>query len=114
MVKNLPYFKIGDTLNIPVVWTDENDVAIEIPSGAEIACTILTSYGVRFFPDVIIDPDQVNNTGQFTISLSPETTETFIPCTATLDIRMTFDGVVKHSQDFSFIVKRSITIEHTV
>lgn len=110
MEKNLPYFKIGDTLNIPVQWIDEDtDQGVIINPDYVIACTILTSYGVKFFPDVTINPDQVFHAGEFTIHLPASVTETMMPCTATLDIKVSIGDEVKHSEDFSFIVKRSIT-----
>jgi len=112
-VENIPYFKIGDTLNIPVQWTDEDTkLGVPITLDTEIKCTILTSYGVRFFPDVIIEPDQVTNAGKFVIKLASTETEKFLACKATLDIRVTINGQVKHSEDFSFYVRRSITVEH--
>lgn len=67
--KNIPYIKIGDTLNIPVDWVDsETGECVSIDSNVTIECTFLTSYGVEFFPDIIIDPDQLNRKGKFQIS----------------------------------------------
>lgn len=109
-MKNIPYFKIGDTLLIPIQWVDsETDLGIPIASDTLISCTMLTSYGVEYFPDVIINPDQNGSAGSFTISLPSTITETLKPCTITTDIKIVVNGQVKHSDDFTFSVKRSIT-----
>lgn len=107
---NIPYFKIGDTFQVQIQWVDKNTgLGIPITQNIQVACRLLTSYNVEFLPDVIIAPDQDTQAGFFTLFLGPDITSTFKPCTITTDIKITIDGQVKHSEDFSFIVKRSIT-----
>ena len=108
--KNIPYIKIGDTLNIPVDWVDsETGEGVSIDSNVTIECTFLTSYGVEFFPDIIIDPDQLNRKGKFQIRLASSITETLLPCIVTTDLKVIINGQVRHSADFNFEVRRSIT-----
>ena len=108
--KNIPYIKIGDTLNIPVDWIDsETGEGILIDSNVSIECVFLTSYGVEFLPDIIIDPDQLNRRGKFQIRLLSSITETILPCIITTDLKVIVNDQVRHSADFSFEVRRSIT-----
>lgn len=107
---NIPYIKVGDTLSVPIQWVDKaTGLGIAIDSETSISCRFLTSYGAEFFPDVIIDSDQTNNAGYFTLFMTDVQTSEFLPCKITTDIEITVSGKVKHSDDFIFEVRRSIT-----
>lgn len=106
----LPYIKVGDTVNIPIYWVDaDTGEGIEIDSTITVECTLLTSYGVEFLPDVIIASDQIADKGKFTIHLPDSLTLTMKPCIITTDFKISVNGQVKHSDDFTFEVRRSIT-----
>lgn len=100
-----PQFKVGDTFTVPVQFIDSaTQEAIEITSDMTFTCAILDSHGNKITTPKI---DVLQEKGYLLIS--DMNTSSWAIGYATLDIKLMQGNAIRHSQDFRFEIKRSIT-----
>lgn len=105
------YISIGDSLDVPIQMVDStNGLGVEITSSMSFSCSIINLLGeVIATPTVTPYPDQVADTGYMLLSVPTSVTSTWQVGKVKTDIKMTVDGSVRHSQEFSFYVVGAIT-----
>lgn len=105
-----PYMKRGDTFSLPVKFKDsETGEGIPLSSAYTIECVILLPKNIRFTPSIQIYPNQLVDAGRFILSATAEETALWDLGVATMDIKITYDGSVRHSDNFSFKIVERIT-----
>lgn len=108
---NKPYFKIGDSFDVPIQMIDSTTgLGVEITPSMSFSCSIINLLGeVIATPTVTPYPDQVKDRGYMLLSVPTSVTSTWKVGKVKTDIKMTVGGSVRHSQEFSFYVVEAIT-----
>lgn len=103
-----PYvFYIGDAFKATLIYKADGINPTPITIDINIAASIKDSFGNRVDLVVIVAPDQVNNTGIFSV-ISKGTTH-LKPGKAAMDIKYTIFGIHEHTSKFYFSIERGIT-----
>ena len=109
--KDKPYFNTGDSFNLPIELFDiETQQPVAILPDMGFYCNIADVSGSSIAsPTVLPHPDQVNFKGYLTIAVPSEVTATWKVGKAKFDIKVTVQGVVRHTKKFYFDIEESIT-----
>lgn len=108
---NKPYFKIGDSFDVPIQMIDTlTGDAVEITAGMTFTSNIVNLTGeVIASPTITPYPNQITDKGFLLLSVPPTTTINWEVGKVKMDIKLVVDGSVRHSQDFSFNIIEAIT-----
>lgn len=108
---NKPYFKIGDSFDVPIQMIDSTTgEGVEITAGMVFTCNIVNLLNeVIATPTVTSYADQVLNKGYLLLSVPTSVTSTWKVGKVKADIKMTIGDSVRHSQEFSFNIVEAIT-----
>ncbi|WP_151713356.1 hypothetical protein [Acinetobacter bereziniae] len=100
--------KIGDSFTVPIQFFDTNtDQGFLIPTNAILESKIVnSSKQVIAEPMIKIDQDK---TGFIVLEVSSSITRNWKVGTAQLDIKMSVDQQVRHSETIQFLIEASIT-----
>lgn len=106
-----PYIKVGDSFDVPIRLINTVDkTGIEITPDMEFSCSIINVAGdVIATPTITPYPNQVDDKGFILLSVPTSVTATWSVGKALLDIKVIIGQSVKHSQDYTFDIRRSIT-----
>lgn len=106
-----PYFKIGDSFSVPIELVNpETNTNVEITPNMSFECSIVDVSGQEIAsPSITPYPDQVANKGWLLMEVPTSVTETWKVGKARFDIKVIIDSAVRHTQDFTFEVRESIT-----
>lgn len=108
-IQQLPYFKIGDTFDLPIQLCDASTgEGIEITSGMLFTSSVNDQYN-RKLADLEVSPypDQVQSAGYVLLSC-PDTSD-WPAGLGQMDIKLVQGGAIRHSQTIEFTIVRSIT-----
>ncbi|MEG2263724.1 MAG: hypothetical protein RSC68_05085 [Acinetobacter sp.] len=103
--------KTGDSFTVPIQFYDtQTDQGFAIPVGAILEAKIINSAKqVIAVPQISIDQDQVANAGFILLEVLPSITQMWKAGSAQLDIKMSINDQVRHSQTIQFLIEASIT-----
>lgn len=105
------YFKIGDSFSVPIELQDpETGLNIEITPNISFECTIVdTSGSVIATPTITPYQNQVADKGWLLMEVPTSVTELWEIGKAKFDIKVSIDGSVRHTKNFTFDIEESIT-----
>ncbi len=102
--------KIGDSFNLPIQFYDAiTGDGFVIPSDASVEAKIINSSKQTLAVPSIIKQDQFSNAGFIFLEVSPHETQNWKVGSALLDIKLTINGQVRHSQTIQFLIEASIS-----
>ncbi|MBK0062372.1 MULTISPECIES: hypothetical protein [unclassified Acinetobacter] len=104
-------FKIGDSFAVPVQFYDtESDSGMTITGDMVITARIINAQNQTIAePQVTVYPDQQQDAGMILLEVPISQTALWKEGTAQMDIKLEMNGNVRHSQNISFRIVRSIT-----
>ncbi|MDH2019003.1 hypothetical protein N5J44_07800 [Acinetobacter ursingii] len=104
-------FKIGDSFAVPIqFYNTELDQGMTITPDMSITARIVNAQNQTIAePHVTIYPDQLQDKGMILLEVPVSQTATWKEGTVQMDIKLVMNGNVRHSQNISFKIVRSIT-----
>lgn len=105
-------FKIGDSFAIPVqFYNTETNQGLAITSEMVITSRIVNALNQTIAePIITVYPNQATDTGMILLEVPVSKTYLWKEGIAQMDIKLSMNGNVRHSQNISFKIVRSITI----
>lgn len=104
-------FKIGDSFAVPIQFYDtELDQGMTITPDMTITARIINAQNQTIAePQVTRYQDQQQDAGMILLEVPVSVTQNWKEGTAQMDIKLVINGNVRHSQNISFRIVRSIT-----
>lgn len=109
-LKQLPYFKIGDTFDLPIQLCDASTgEGIPVSDSMQLSAQVRDCFG-HLLCDLQVSPypDQTNSRGYVLLS-SVQSTSGWPAGVGQMDIKLVQYGAIRHSQTIEFNIVRSIT-----
>lgn len=105
-------FKIGDSFAVPIQFYDTQlDQGMMITQDMIITARIINAQNQTIAePQITVYPDQNADKGMILLEVPVSQTERWKEGTAQMDIKLLMNGNVRHSQNISFRIVRSITV----
>ena len=110
ILKQRPYFKIGDTFDLPIQLCDATTgEGIPLSDQMQLTAQVRDCFG-HLLCDLQVSPypDQVNSSGYVLLSSLQGTSE-WPTGIGQMDVKLVQYGAVRHSQTIEFNIVRSIT-----
>ena len=104
-------FKIGDSFAVPIQFYDtELDQGMTITQDMTITARIINAQNQTIAePQITAYPDQQQDSGMILLEVPVSQTALWKEGTAQMDIKLEMNGNIRHSQNISFRIVRSIT-----
>ncbi|MDV4263303.1 hypothetical protein ACG9XY_12310 [Acinetobacter seifertii] len=105
-------FKIGDSFAVPIqFFNTETDQGLVITPDMVITSRIVNALNQTIAePIVTVYPNQAKDTGMILLEVPASKTYLWKEGIAQMDIKLSMNGNVRHSENISFKIVRSITI----